>query len=137
MENRDYLLKQLEAFGEALRRLRSKVSLLKESDATDIEVAEIDELMKAVIGINLQDIANLTNEDFLDVLLEKKLKGADLSNVINLLVDLAKVKRGMQDKYNSNQLLSKALFLGNYLASQKMAFFENIKALDEARKLLK
>lgn len=106
--------------------------LLKESGA------EIGDLMKSEIGLNLHDIASLTNEAFLTTLLEKKLKAADLSNMINLLVELATVKNSLPAKYNSNQLLSKALFLGDYLTkNKKMVYFGNVAALDEATRLLK
>jgi len=45
---------------------------------------------------------------------------------------------GQPDKYNSTQLLSKALFLGDNLPkNQKMIYFENVAALEEARRLLK
>lgn len=138
MERRDYLIKQFEALGEALRKLLSKVSLLKDIDPTDIEVAEIDDLMKAEIGLNLQDISGLTDEGFLSHLLEKHLQPADLSKVINLLVDLATIKNKMVDEYDFNQLLTKALFLGNYLTlREKMVYFDNIVALEVAAKMLK
>ncbi|RZK78836.1 MAG: hypothetical protein EOO85_05255 [Pedobacter sp.] len=138
MERRDYLIKQFEALGEALRKLLSKVSLLKDIDPSDIEVSEIDDLMKAEIGLNLQDISGLNDEGFLSYLLEKHLQSADLSKVINLLVDLATIKNKMVDEYNSNQLLTKALFLGNHLTlREKMVYFDNIVALDVAAKMLK
>jgi hypothetical protein len=138
MENHDYLMKQFESLGEALRKLLYKVSLLKESGATDVQAVEIGNLMKSGIGLDLSDIASLTNESFLEDLLEKKLKAGDLSNMVNLLVELATVKNSLPDKYNPNQLLSKALFLGNYLTTnQKTVYFENIAVLDEARRLLK
>jgi hypothetical protein len=112
--------------------------LLKESGATDIQVSEIGDLMKSAIGLNLNDIAGLTNEAFLTSLLEKKPTATDLGNMVNLLVELAPVKNGLPAKYNPNQLLSKALFLGDYLATnQKMVYFGNVAALDEARRLLK
>src|SRR5258708_1842685 len=134
MENYDLLIKQLESLGEVFRKLFSKILLLKESGTTNIQVEEIGDLMKSGIGLNLHDIASLTNEAFLTSLLEKKLTVADLSNMINLLVELATVKNGLPAKYNSNQLLSKALFLGDYLTTnQKMAYLGNIAALDEAR----
>jgi hypothetical protein len=138
MERRDYLMKQFEALGEALRKLLSRVSLLKDIDPTDIDVAEIDDLMKAEIGLNLQDISGLTDEGFLSHLLKKHLQPADLSKVINLLVDLATIKIQMADDYDSNQLLTKALFLGNYITlREKMVYFDNIVALEVAAKMLK
>ena len=138
MENYGILMKQIEALGIIFRKLFSKIFLLKESGATNIQVAEIGDLMKSEIGLNLHDIASLTNEAFLTSLLEKKLTAADLSNMINLLVELATVKNELLAKYNSNQLLSKALFLGDYLTTnQKMVYFGNVAALDETRRLLK
>jgi hypothetical protein len=137
MANYDFLLKQFELLGEALRKLLFKVLLLKEGKATDIQVAEISALMKSEIGLNLYDIASLTNEAFLANLLEKKLTATDLSNMINLLVELATIKNELLAKYNSNQLLSKALFLGDYLTTnQKTAYFGNLSALDEAKRML-
>jgi hypothetical protein len=137
MENHDLLIKQLESLGEVFRKLLSKVSLLKESKATDVQVAEIGDLIKSGIGLNLDEIASLTNEAFLTSLLEKKLTAADLSNMINLLVELAKVKNDLLTQSNSNQLLSKALFLGDYLTTnQKIVYFGNVAALGEAERLL-
>jgi hypothetical protein len=138
MEHYDIFDKSIESLGVLFRKLLSKILLLKESGTTNIQVEEIGDLMKSGIGLNLHDIASLTNEAFLTSLLEKKLTAADLSNMINLLVELATVKNGLPAKYNSNQLLSKALFLGDYLTTnQKMAYLGNIAALDEARRLLK
>jgi len=137
MENRDLLMKQIEVFGENLRRILFKVSLLKESEATDIQVAEIDDLMRSGIGLDLNDIASVTNESFLTGLLEKKHSAADLSIIVNLLVDLATITRETPNNYDVNQLLSKALFLGDYLTTnQKAVYFGNIAALDKAGRLL-
>jgi hypothetical protein len=138
MENYDLLIKQLESIGEVFKKLFSKVSLLKESKATLLQVAEIDDLMKSGIGLNLPEIASLTNEAFLTSLLERKLKAADFSEMINLLVELGTVKKGLPGKYDSKQLLSKALFLEDYLTTnQKIVYFGNVAALDEAKRLLK
>ena len=137
MERRDHLIKQFDALGEALSKLLSKVSLLKEREAFDIEIAEIDDLMKSAIGLDLHEIASLSDELFLTNLMEKKLEASDLSTMVNLLVELASVKNGLFEEYDSDQLLTKALFLGNYLATnQKLVYFGNIAPLDEARRLL-
>lgn len=138
MERRDLITKHIEVLGEALRKLISKVSLLKEKEATDSELAEIDDVLRAEIGMDLNDIASLTNEAFLKSLLDKKLEAADLSNMINLLVELAKVNRTSTDKYDSDQLLNKAVFIGDHLSTnQKTIYFGNISALDEATRSLK
>jgi hypothetical protein len=138
LANYDIFIRQLESLGEVFRKLLSQIMLLKESKATDIQVAEIGDLMKAGIGLNLHDIAGLTNEAFLTSLLEKKLTATDLSSMINLLAELATVKNGLPDNYDSNQLLSKALFLEEHLTTnQKMVYLGNVAALDEARTLLK
>lgn len=138
MERRDLITKHIEVLGEALRKLISKVSLLKEKEATDSEIAEIDDVLRAEIGMDLNDIASLTNEVFLKSLLDKKLEAADLSNMINLLVELAKVNRNSTNKYDSDQLLNKAVFIGDYLSiNQKTVYFGNISALDEAIRSLK
>jgi hypothetical protein len=38
MENHDYIMMQVEALAEALRKLLSKISLLKQRGTTDIQV---------------------------------------------------------------------------------------------------
>jgi hypothetical protein len=138
MERRDLLTKHIEVLGEALRKLISKVSLLKEKEATDTELAEIDDLLRAEIGMDLNDLAKLTNEAFLKSLMGKKLEAADLSTMINLLVELAKVNRTSSDKYDSNQLLSKAVFIGDYLSiNQKTVYFGNVSSLDTSSRGIK
>lgn len=138
MENYDLLVKQLESLGEVFKKLFSKVLVLKESEVTDIQVEEISDLMKSGTGLNFYDISGLTNEAFLTSLLEKNLTGTDLSTMINLLVELATIKNSLPAGYDSKQLLGKALFLGDYLTTtQKMVYFENVTALEEARRLLK
>jgi hypothetical protein len=138
MANYDIFIKHLESLGEVFRKLLSQIMLLKESKATDVQVAEIGDLMKSGIGFDLHDIASFSNEDFLTNLLEKKMTAADLSSMINLLVELATIKNGLPDNYNSNQLLSKALFLEEHLTTnQKMVYLGNFAALDEAKRLLK
>jgi hypothetical protein len=137
MENRDYLIKQFDSIGEALRKLLSKVSELKEREATGIQFAEVDDLMKTAIGLNLHDIAGLNDEAFLSDLLGKRVNADDLSNIVNILVELSKVRKSIPDNYDSRQLLSKALFVGNYLTTtEKTVYFGNIAALAEAKRLL-
>jgi len=65
MANYDIFIKQLESLGEVFRKLLFQIMLLKEFGTTDIQVAEIGDLMKSGIGLNLHDIASLTNEAFL------------------------------------------------------------------------
>ncbi len=138
MKNHDLILMQLETLGEVFRKLIAKVLLLKEFGATDIQVAEIGDWMKTGIGLNIEEMASLTNEAFLAILLERKLTPTDLSNLINLLVELAKVKNEQLTTNHANQLLNKALFLGDYLNNtQKIVYMGNTAALDEARRLLK
>lgn len=137
MENRDYLMKQFDSIGEGLKKLLSKILLLKNGEANDSQIAEIVDLMKSTIGLDLQDIEGLTDETFLVDLLKKKVSADDLSGLVNILVELAKVKDGIPDEYNTKQLLSKALLLGDYLTKdQKTVYFGNIAALDEAREML-
>ena len=137
MAHYDVFEKAIEGLGIFFRKLFSKVMMLHESKATDIQVAEIGDMMKQGLGLDLNDIAGLTNEAFLASLQQKRLSPTDLSNMINVLVKLAKVKNGLPADYDTNQLLSKALFLGDHLANKKTVFIENIKALDEAKDLLK
>jgi len=137
MANYDIVINEIEALGNFFRKLFSKIFSLKESGATDIQIAAIGNLMKSGIGLNLHDIASLTNEAFLTSLLEKKMTAADLSSMINLLVELATIKNGLPDNYSSSQLLSKALFLEEHLTTnRKMVYLGNVAALDEAKRLL-
>lgn len=138
MENHDLLADQIEMLGLFFRKIFSKLLLLKERKATDIQVAEVKGLLKTGIGMDLDEIALLTNEEFLARLSHQKLAPADLSNMINLLVDLARINTEAPEGYNTHQLLSKAVFISDYLTkTQNLVFFGNMGALEQARRGLK
>ena len=109
----------------------SKILLLKNGEANDSQIAEIVDLMKSTIGLDLQDIEGLTNENFLGDLLRKRISVDELSEIVNILVEFAKVKDGIPDEYDTRQLLIKALYLGDYITkNQKTVYFGNIASLD-------
>jgi flagellar biosynthesis component FlhA len=135
MENTDYLMRQIEGLNVLFRKLFSKISLLKEGAATDIQVAEINDLLKDALGINLDDIANSTNEELLEKLLKKKISISDLNKLISVIADLAKISDQMATGYRSDRLLARALFLEGYLEKTcNIAYYDNLTRLDKSEK---
>ena len=127
MENSDYLMRQIEGLDVFFRKLFSKIFLLKEGAATDIQVSEINDLLISALAINLDDIVNSTDEELLEKLLKKKISISDLSKLIAVIADLAKISDQMATGYRSDQFLAKALFLEGYLAkTSNIAYYDNL-----------
>jgi len=135
MENTDYLMRQVEGLNLFFRELFSKILLLKEGAATDIQVSEINDLLIPALGINLDDIVNSTDEELLEKLLKKKISIADLNKLISVIADLAKISDQMETGYRSDQFLAKALFLEGYLAkTSNIAYYDNLNWAGKSKK---
>jgi hypothetical protein len=135
MENTDYLMRQVEGLNLFFRKLFSKILLLEEGAATDIQIAEINDLLIPALGINLDDIANSTNEELLEKLLKKKISISDLNKLVSVIADLAKISEQMVTGYRSDQFLAKALFLEGYLAKTcNIAYYDNLDRLHKSKK---
>ena len=135
MENTDYLMRQVEGLDVFFRKLFSKILLLKEGAATDIQISEINDLLIPALGINLDDIANSTNEELLEKLLKKKISISDLNKLISVIAGLAKISDQMATGYRSDQFLAKALFLEGYLAKTcNIAYYDKLNWPGESKK---
>ncbi len=120
-------MRQIEGLNVLFRKLFSKILLLKEGAATDIQVSEINDLLISALGINLDDIANSINEELLEKLLKKKISIPDLNKLISLITDLAEISDRMATGYRSDLLLAKARFLEEYLAkTYNIAYYDKL-----------
>ena len=135
MENHDYLMDQINGLDVFFRKLFSKILLLKEGAATDVQVSEINDLLITALGINLDDIANSTNEELLEKLLKRKISSSDLSKLISVIADLAEVSDQMATGYQADQFVARALFLEGYLAKTcNIAYYDNLNRFDKSKK---
>jgi len=129
MPYEDYLMRQVNSLENVFKKIFSKLLLLNNSVAAPASISEISELLKLATGLHLNEIANSTNDELLARLLEKKLSSSDLNSIINILIDLARINDPAATGYDPDQLLSKALFIDNYVAkNQKTAYFNNFDA---------
>jgi len=126
MPYEDYLMRQVNSLENVFKKIFSKLLLLNNSVAAPASISEISELLKLATGLHLNEIANSTNDELLARLLEKKLSSSDLNSIINILIDLAKMDNPAATGYEPDQLLSKAVFIDNYIAkNRKIAYFNN------------
>ena len=128
-------MRQIEGLNVLFRKLFSKILLLKEGAATDIQVSEINDLLISALGINLDDIANSSNEELLKKLLKKKISIPDLNKLISVIADLAEISDQMATGYRSDQFLAKALFLEEYLATTcNIAYYDSLNWPGKSKK---
>lgn len=137
MQNQDFLMRQIETLEELFKKLFSKIFNTNGSEISEASIAEISELLKLVTGLDLNEIANANEEDFLDSLLEKKLNAADMSNLISALVELAQMTSAEELDINANNLARKAIFIETYMMkSQKTVYYGSAGSIEQARNLI-
>ena len=130
-------MRQIESLEDIFKKLFSKIFNTNGSEISEASIAEISELLKLITGLNLKEIANSTDEEFLNCLLEKKLNAADMSSLIVVLVELAKdAKTGTID-FNAESLAKKVICIDAFMMkSQKTVYYGNANAVEQARNLM-
>lgn len=138
MANKDYLMRQIESLEDLFKKLFSKIFNTNGIEISEASIAEIGDLLKHITGLDLREIANANEEDFLNSLLEKKLNAADLNNLIVVLVELAKALKTEAIDLNRERFAMKAICIDNYMTKNlKTIYYANASSIEQARDLIK
>jgi hypothetical protein len=137
MENKDFLMRQVESIEIILKKIFSRIVISNDSAISEAGIAEIGDLLKGLTGLNLKEIANCTDEEFLTALVEKKLGPADMSDLIDVLVDLAREATAEILDFDAINLAKKALYIHAYITkSQKTVYYNNVNSIARAKNLI-
>jgi hypothetical protein len=106
MEERDYLLRQMNSLGRALGKLLS--DLLKNNNKSNPDIIEItNNTLINEINLNLISLINLSDDSFIDLLLNKN--ELDILSIENLVEILIK-----NSEFNINNYFTKSEILKLY-----------------------
>ncbi len=121
MEQRDYLVRQVEQFGEVLKKLLSKIQNIRECDHEAI--LTVNEHFTEDIGIDIATLAALDDEKLIDTL---NLNHANMEAMADLLMSIA--VHGMTDHKES--LLEKSMAMYRRLQQDAYSLDRHFKIED-------
>ncbi|KOS04656.1 hypothetical protein AM493_00315 [Flavobacterium akiainvivens] len=105
MEQRDHLEKQIEAMGQFLARLFSK---LASKDLAATESNDVNRELKEELGFDVDELLQMTEEDFVPTLLDTgKFDADNLEKLADVLAEVA--------RQNEKDLYTRALLIYDYL----------------------
>ena len=137
MASKDFIMRQIESLEDLFKKLFSKIFNIQNGVISAEGVAEINELLKQITGLDLNEIANSNDEDFLKSLIEKKLSASDMSNLIASLIDLGNVTNNDTLDFDATDLARKAICIDAFMMkSQKTVKYGNAKSIEQAKKLI-
>lgn len=135
MEQRDYLLRQIQQMAQALVALIRKLTGLKEESSEEEVQQTTNEMLKEQFNMELQDVMHLPVEEVADWIIEKK--GLHKDN-IELFADVLKLNAEARSNIHDKQkLLEAALGLYSYADKTGDTFsIERHKKMNEIKVLL-
>jgi hypothetical protein len=139
MEKRDYLIDQIEQFGQALAMIFSKLMDFR-SQGKVPEAIEMTSLsLKTVLNLNLNELLAIPTDEFVFRMKEnKKFNYANLELLADILLHVADETAGSNpDSMQSLNLYDKALKVYIYLNERDLTFsFERQSKIERIESLL-
>lgn len=127
MEQRDYLKKQIDEFGQVLFSLITNLLINKNAGTFNEALPSTDKQLKELLDYNLDELVSIPDEDFISILKAKKIKNDGLDKLSELLLLVAD-QEGSTEK--GKQYYKKSLLLLDKLES-----VEAIYSMDRHRKI--
>lgn len=126
MEQRDYLKKQIDQFGQVLAKIFSDLLGLKNSGQINTGIEITSQALKNELDIDIQALLDIPTDNFIDTLTsQKNLTNDNLDKLAEILLLIADNRQG-----DNIRLYEKCLTIYEYLES-----VENIYSLDRQWKM--
>ena len=134
MEQRDYLLRQIELMAETLANLIRRLLGLKEINEEEAQQAT-DEMLKENLNISITEIMNTPLDKVADIIMERE--GIHETN-IHLFAEVLFLNAGVsKDPVRKRKLYERSLELYNWLDRKSGTFsIERHQKMNEIRNLL-
>jgi hypothetical protein len=112
MEQRDYLLRQAELFGQVLGKLLAKLLNLKNQEQTSSAIEITNQTISEDLGLDMNALTELDTNDLIQLLIaEKKFSNENVERLADIFFILAE-NRHPEEK---NQLNKKCLAMYEYV----------------------
>jgi hypothetical protein len=134
MEHRDFLQLQIDQLGQALSKLFSKMLRIKE-DGQSLETA--NQSLKEELGFNMDDLAALSTDEFIETLREKELSSDGFDKLADILLLLAdEFYQREPGNERSKNLYLKCLSIYHHLENADSVYpFERQLKIERIKKL--
>lgn len=137
MEQRDFLMRQIEMLAIFLRKLIAKLLQLEESGETDGLLQLAEHAFTAELKINLQELAVMDNESFFEFLKERNFNAGHLEDFAKVLYLLGKTD-GVEVSLTKMNYLQKSLLIFEKLEQESESFsIERNKRIQEIERMIK
>lgn len=135
MEQKDYLLRQIEEAGRVLAEVLSKLTGFKNKGQVNEGIEKTDQILQNRMDIGLKELTALQN-DHLMTHLEKKEKifPENYDKLAELLTEVAEGMAQQNDKEEAKKLYEKILYIYQYLEEYESAFsFDRFAKMEKIR----
>lgn len=123
MIQRDFIKRQLEELGRAIRKIIADLLKLKELGKLDEGIVIAQETLKSTFDMDIENILSLPLNNFVETLIkEKKYRSVHLNYLGDVLFAAAELFEQKGEKKKSNELNQRVLIIFNYVNQTEKTF---------------
>jgi len=136
MEQRDYLMKQIDLLGVVLATIMAKLLGIKQGQE-NIILEEVKQNLIADLQIDFDNITSISDDDFINLLNEKKIGNDNIEQFANILLLMTEElsRNDIDNKYK--KMYTKCLAIYRYLNKSESTYsFERHSKIEKIEKKL-
>jgi len=126
MEQRDYLMRQIEQAGRVLGKVLADLSGLKREGKVREGIGQAGQTLQGELDLRIEELTGIPVDQLVNTLLEKKhMFQENLEKLADLLVEIADGYELLDNQENARSLYQRALTLYEYVDQAGSAFSFN------------
>jgi hypothetical protein len=126
MEQRDYLMRQVEQLGEVLAVMIGRLLGIKQKGDADLGLEELRQTYKSELDLDVEELINIPKEEIIENFLKKnKLMVHHLEKIAELLQVTGENLISYDRVNDGNNVLEKSLYILEYLQTTSKAYSMN------------
>ena len=138
MEQRDYLMRQIDQLGQALAKALAGLLGLEKPSQINEAIKTTNQFLKNELALDIEDLVAIPSADFINILIiEKKFTIESLRKLADILLFIADNSSNEKEQTTRNKLYSKCLIILEYLEkTETTCFFDQKMIIERIKNIL-
>lgn len=139
MEQRDYLMRQIEQLGEVLAMMLARLLGIKQKGNASLGLEELRQTYKSELDLDVEELIKIPKEEIIESFLKKnKLMEHHLETIAELLKVTGENLIGYDRVKDGNHVLEQSLYILEYLqTTSKIYSINRVMKIEYLKEMLK
>ncbi len=139
MEQRDYLMRQIEQLGEVLAVMLGRLLGIKQKGDASLGLEELRQIYKSELDLDVEELIKIPKEEIVESFLKKnKLMVQHLEKIAELLQVTGENLISYDRVKDGNNILGKSLYILEYLQTTSKVYSMNrVMKIENLKQMLK